>query len=93
MDEYIIFIGLDVHKETITVALAEEGTRGEVREYGRIVNAPDALKALLDKLGRPGSSFRFCYEAGPFGYGIQRQLTAAGHECGHRALPDPTQAW
>jgi hypothetical protein len=43
MGEHITFIGLDVHKETITVALAETGGRGDVREYGRIANTPEAL--------------------------------------------------
>jgi transposase len=81
MGEPIIFVGLDVHKDTITVALAEEGQRGDVREYGRIANTPADLKKLLDKLGRTGRTLRFCYEAGPCGYGIQRQLTAAGHAC------------
>jgi transposase len=81
MGEPIIFVGLDVHKGTISVALAEEGRRGEVREYGRIANTPADLKKLLDKLGRTGHPLRFCYEAGPCGYGIQRQVTAAGHEC------------
>jgi transposase len=79
--ENTTFIGLDVHKETITVALAESGERGEVREYGRIANSPEALKGLLRKLQRTGRQLQFCYEAGPCGYGIQRQLTAAGHEC------------
>ena len=81
MDQPIIFVGLDVHKGTITVALAEEGQRGEVREYGRIANTPADLKKLMDKLERTGRTLRFCYEAGPCGYGIQRQLTAAGHVC------------
>ena len=81
MDQPIIFVGLDVHKDTITVALADEGRRGDVREYGRIANTPADLKKLLDKLGCTGRTLRFCYEAGPCGYGIQRQLTAAGHVC------------
>lgn len=81
MGERITFVGLDVHKETITVALADEGNRGEVREYGRIANTPEAVGGLLAKLGRAGTRLCFCYEAGPCGYGIQRQLTAAGHEC------------
>src|SRR6058998_3219 len=81
MGEPIIFVGLDVHKDTITVALAEEGQRGDVREYGRITNTPADLKKLVDKLRCTGCTLRFCYEAGPCGYGIQRQLTAAGHEC------------
>ena len=92
MGEPIIFVGLDVHKGTISVALAEEGQRGEVREYGRIANTPADLKKLVDKLGRTGRTLRFCYEAGPCGYGIQRQLTAAGYGCGGGSLPDPAQA-
>src|SRR5689334_4119081 len=39
------------------------------------------MKALATKLSRVGNALRFCYEAGPCGYGIQRQLTLAGHDC------------
>lgn len=81
MEKPITYIGLDVHKATIAVALAEAGKRGEVREYGTIDNTPAALKALASKLAKSGSALRFCYEAGPCGYGIQRQLSVAGHEC------------
>ena len=81
MDNPITYIGLDVHKDAIAVALAEAGRRSEVREYGKIANAPTAVKALATKLSRGGNELRFCYEAGPCGYGIQRQLTLAGHEC------------
>src|SRR5215469_8755321 len=51
------------------------------RDYGRIVNTPAALERLARKLGHDGVKLRFCYEAGPCGYGIQRQLSALGHEC------------
>jgi transposase len=81
MAEPITYVGLDVHKGTIAVALAAAGKRGEVREYGTIANTPTALKALANKLARSGAALRFCYEAGPCGYGIQRQPSAAGHEC------------
>jgi len=81
MADRITYVGLDVHKEGIVVALATGGLRGEVREYGRIANTPTALDRLLRKLGGDGVSLRFCYEAGPCGYGIQRQITATEHEC------------
>ena len=81
MADRITYVGLDVHKESIVVAVAEGGLRGEVREYGRIANTPAALDCLLRKLGGEGMKLRFCYEAGPCGYGIHRQLSARGHEC------------
>ena len=81
MDNTITYVGLDVHTDTIAVALAEAGVRGDVRAYGKVANTPAAMKALAAKLSRVGSVLRFCYEAGPCGYGIQRQLTLAGHGC------------
>src|ERR1700693_1925849 len=77
----ITYVGLDVHKEGIVVAVAAGGVRGEVREYGRIANTPTALDRLLRKLGGDGVSLRFCYEGGPRGYGIQRQVSAHGQDC------------
>ena len=78
MEQPITYVGLDVHKDTIAVALAESGIRSDVREYGKIANTPAALKALAAKLARGGGrGLRFCYEAGPCGYGIQRQLSTA----------------
>jgi transposase len=63
------------------VALAEADLRGEVRQHGKILNTPAALKALTVKLTGTGRDLRFCYEAEPCGYGIQRQLTGMGHDC------------
>jgi transposase len=81
MAEPITYVGLDVHKDTIAVALAEAGKRGEVCAYGSIANTPAAVKGLASRLAKSGTALRFCYEAGPCGYGIQRQLDAAGHDC------------
>ena len=81
MGDRIRYVGLDVHKESIVVAVAEGGARGEIGEYGRIANTPSALDRLARKLGGEGVKLRFCYEAGPCGYGIQRQLSAGEHDC------------
>src|SRR3979409_2051651 len=81
MADRITYIGLDVHKESVVVAVASGGLRGEVRENGRIANTAGALDRLLRKLGGGGVTLRFCYEAGPCGYGIQRRLSAQGQEC------------
>ena len=75
------FIGLDTHKETIAVAIAEDGRDGEVRYYGQIANEPGAVLKLVKKLVGNYSKLFFCYEAGPCGYALQRQLTGLGHEC------------
>src|SRR3979411_2336156 len=77
----ITYVGLDVHKESIVVAVAGGRPGGDVREYGRIANTATALDRLLRKLGDAGMALRFCYEAGPCGYGIQRHVSARGHEC------------
>jgi len=75
-----VFVGLDVHKETIAVALAEAGDGGEVRGYGVIPNTPAAVARVVKKLG-PAARLRVCYEAGPCGYVLYRQLTALGVAC------------
>ena len=67
MADRITDVGLDVHKDSIVVAVAAGGLRGEVREHGRIANTPTALDRLLGKLGGDGTAMRFCYEAGPCG--------------------------
>src|SRR5437016_4564871 len=72
------FVGLDVHAETIAVAVAEPG--GEVHALGTIPNTPEAVRRLVKKLGPP-ETLRVCYEAGPTGYVLYRQLTALGVPC------------
>ena len=64
MADHITYVGLDVHKEGILVAIAAGGLRGEVRDYGRIANTAGALDRLMRKLGGEGIRLQFCYEDG-----------------------------
>ena len=78
MPQRICHVGLDVHSETITGAVAEPDGGG--RELGTIRNRPEAVRKLLAKLG-PREQLRVCYEAGPTGYPLYWQLTALGVPC------------
>src|ERR1700682_3203093 len=78
MREKLRFLGLDVHAETIAVAVAE--SEGEVRSLGTIANREDAIRKLIRKLG-PAEQLRACYEAGPTGFVLYWQLTQLGVEC------------
>jgi transposase len=71
-------VGLDVHAETIAVAVAEPD--GSVRELGLIRNRPEAVRKLVAKLG-PAAQLRVCYEAGPTGYPLYWELAALGVHC------------
>ena len=59
----IKFIGLDVHSKTISVAIADEGRKGEVRHYGTIENIFEAIDKVIKKLTATGVELRFIYEA------------------------------
>jgi transposase len=63
------------------VAIAEDGRDGEVRFYGLIANEPAAVLKMVRKLAGNYGTLHFCYEAGPCGYSLQRQLAGLGHEC------------
>lgn len=78
----VLFIGLDVHNDTIAVSLAPSDS-AEVRRYGIIGGSHDDVLKLLKKLqaAHPGSQLRCCYEAGPRGYPLCRFIRSHGHEC------------
>jgi len=78
MKEKLRFLGLDVHAETITVAVAEPD--GDVRSLGTIPNRAESIRKLIKKLG-PADKLRACYEAGPTGYVVYWQLAELGVEC------------
>ena len=67
----IRFLGLDVHADTIAVAVAE--AKGDVRFLGTIANRPESVKRLVNKLSTEGS-WKACYEAGPTGYALYWEL-------------------
>ena len=74
------YVGLDVHKSTISVAIAEDGRGGDIRDYGVVENRADILVKLVERLGRRGQLLHFCYEAGPCGYGLHRLLSGLGQD-------------
>src|SRR6185436_5726236 len=61
--------------------VAEVGRDGEVRYFGTFDNTPDAVAKLVRKLADRYETLHFCYEAGPTGYGLYRQILAMGHGC------------
>ena len=77
----ITYVGLDVHKATVSVALAERGRGGEIRQLGVFENRPEVLSKLVRRLSNGDRRLSFCYEAGPCGYGLHRLLTGCGHDC------------
>lgn len=80
MNQFTKFVGMDVHKATIAVSVAEAGG-GEVRYLGEITNTAEAVVKLVRQLRKGEANLTFCYEAGPCGYGIHRQLTELGWDC------------
>jgi transposase len=75
------FVAFDTSKLRNAVAVAEAGRSGEVRYLGEIDNTPGATGKLVKKLVGKYDRLAFCYEAGPTGYGLYRQITSLGHDC------------
>jgi transposase len=80
-DDSEIYVGLDTSKLKVSVALAAAGRQGEVRFFGDIDSTPEAVERLVRKLAKRHRRLCFAYEAGPTGYGLQRQIVALGHDC------------
>lgn len=75
------FVALDTSKLRNAVAIAEAGRDGEVRFLGEIDTSAKAVAKLVRKLAAKHARLTFCYEAGPTGYGLYRQITSLGHTC------------
>jgi len=80
-EDSAIFIGLDTSKLKISVAVANGARNGEVRFFGDISSEPASVASMVNKLSKGGAKLHFCYEAGPTGYGLYRQIIELGHDC------------
>jgi transposase len=76
-----LFIAFDTAKKKHAVAIADVGREGEIRYLGEIDSSPATVERVIGKLAGRYEKLRVCYEAGPTGYGLYRQICALGHEC------------
>jgi transposase len=80
-EDSTVFVGIDAAKGKHAVAVAEPGRDGEVRYIGEIETSPEAVGRLLKRLAARHGKLHVCYEAGPTGYGLYRQVVSLGHHC------------
>lgn len=76
-----VFVAFDVAKRKHAVAIAEGGRMGEVRFLGDVENSTVPIERIIKKLAERYDRLHVCFEAGPTGYGLYRQVRALGHEC------------
>ena len=83
MKAITLYLGLDVHKDSIVIAIAEPGRNGEIRIFGTITNDLQALEKALNRIRKahPGATLEITYEAGPCGFGIARRLKQLKVSC------------
>ena len=75
------FVAFDVAKRKHAVAIAEGGRRGEVRFLGDVENSPAPIEKTIKRLAARYDRLHVCFESGPTGYGLYRQVRALGHDC------------
>jgi transposase len=76
-----VFVAFDVAKKKHAVAIAEGGRTGEVRFLGDVENSPGPIERTIKRLAERYCRLHVCFEAGPTGYGLYRQVRALGHDC------------
>src|ERR1700744_3087639 len=82
MEKYSeVFVAFDVAKRKHAVAIAEGGRLGEVRFLGDVENSPLPIEKTIKRLAGPDGQWHVCFEAGPTGYGLYRQVKALGCDC------------
>jgi len=81
MSESALYVGMDVHKATVAIAVAEPGRNGEVRFIGNVPNKSATVISLLRKLEQKHGAIECAYEAGPCAYTLYRELKAADLAC------------
>ena len=88
------YVAMDTHKNTISVVITESGRRGEVRFIGEIPSRPEAVAKIVARLAAKHGNLAFCYEAGPCGYGLYRQITPCSGTNAWWSRPrGPTKHW
>ena len=83
MKAITLYLGLDVHKDSIVIAIAEPGRSGEIRLFGTITNDLQALEKAINRIRKahPDAILEIAYEAGPCGFGIARRLKQLKVSC------------
>ena len=76
-----VFVAFDVAKKKHAVAIAEAGRNGEVRFLGDVENSRLPIERTIKRLAGRYDRLHVCFEAGPTGYGLYRQIQALGHDC------------
>lgn len=75
------FVGIDVSKARNAIAVTASGREQEVRFLGEVDASSESMRRVAKRLAATYERLHFCYEAGPTGYGLYRELTGLGHRC------------